>query len=692
MAQPLQQVPPLVPPAPTLASNRTFVEYYNDASVDEFHGNYTNVMTIFTCPGDPTVTPASIRELVTNDPNNSSLGYLFLVADSDDVNDVGLLYGVHNVAKYATRLGHPATPWDNKSYGSLHDVTGNQIPTTVLFPSDTFTKVGAGANYTVPNEQLMAATYAADPNLALVGPFVNNAAGTELVSSRNTVGIPHRYMRHFIPGPLTPRQGWEIVAQDIIANGDQVPCAALFKFLLLACTLCGALDSASPLARDEFIVPLSDANLTRHRAALVEHKLPGLNQTPTLAAGQAIAASVSELATEQRAYHQDMADREAQKSARSVSDYFGAAFPALLRLCHASTEAALPPVYQTLALHGRKKHRSTMQRAMTEMLMRLGLEDLQCVITADLATKVTDFNWTNQTDDLEVGIHPFAMGEMDPATIVALNSMARQYDMITLGSVSPNLADCQSLLVGSLGKVSIPTSLIMLDAQNHIFMTFLYVFLGSAHPVATAWALHTQTTKSRLMMLQNVKPVTPGHAFLLPALLQRWAQLRWNHWLKLQQSSMTPVMLQSPWTEIWNCIELQTPWESPLPERYLGPVVPPMAPFQGSTALVARPSVAVSTASAAITPAAVNTAEVNLAYNEAFAPYKETGKRIRDILKKAVTNNNHLPKNSSGVEMCVSYHVKGICNLHCGRKADHKAHTAADTKKLVDWCVLAFAT
>jgi hypothetical protein len=181
-----------------------------------------------------------------------------------------------------------------------------------------------------------------------------------------------------------------MVAHDVIANGDHITCAPLVNFIRLACTLQTAADTSSVLAMGPFSVPLVDADLTRHRLALVQHKLLGMNQTPTLAAGQAIAASMSELATEQRAYRQDMADRHAKTSLKTVDNYFGASLHTLLRVCQVGSVAALPPIYQSLADHGRKKHRTTMQRGMDEMLNLMGLSDLQCVITADLATKVSD--------------------------------------------------------------------------------------------------------------------------------------------------------------------------------------------------------------------------------------------------------------------------------------------------------------
>jgi hypothetical protein len=351
----------LAPPVPTMAQLKTFTEYYNDASVDEFHGAYAAAMSVFTAPGNPAVTPANIRELITNDSRNSSMGYALHMLLPTNPNQPGLIYGVHSVSKYLPRFGFPASPWDNVLFASVHEVVGNQITATVQFPADAFTRVGQGnIYYRVPTSQLIDAEYLADPNVVMLGPYVNGDADTELIQCRNVVGIPYRYMRHFIPSPLSPRAAWEIVAADITANGDTVTCAPLLNFLRLACTLNAVGDTAAP-----FDVPLSDDNLIHHRTILIEHKLPGLNQTPTMAdvqlsmaAGQAIAASVSELATEQRAYRQDMADRHAVSTKKTVESYFGAGLPTLMRYCNVRTAVDLPPVYQALADHGHKSHRN----------------------------------------------------------------------------------------------------------------------------------------------------------------------------------------------------------------------------------------------------------------------------------------------------------------------------------------------
>jgi hypothetical protein len=71
MAQaPIQGMIPPLAPVPTLVQTRTFSEYYNDATVNEFHGAYGPVISVFNLPG-PGATPTAIRDLVSNDPRDT---------------------------------------------------------------------------------------------------------------------------------------------------------------------------------------------------------------------------------------------------------------------------------------------------------------------------------------------------------------------------------------------------------------------------------------------------------------------------------------------------------------------------------------------------------------------------------------------------------------------------------------------
>jgi hypothetical protein len=54
--------------------------------------------------------------------------------------------------------------------------------------------------------------------------------------------------------------------------------------------------------------------------------------------------------------------------------------------------------------------------------------------------------------------------------------------------------------------------------------------------------------------------------------------------------------------------------------------------------------------------------------------------RVRDVLQRAGTSN------ATGVEMCLLYHLKGICNITCAHNGDHKEHTPAEDLALIRWC------
>jgi hypothetical protein len=170
----------------------TFMEYYADASQDEFNRLYGAVMNVFeSVPGGPT--PTQIRELAVNDPRESSLGYATLVIPAHAPASAGMIYAIHTVAKFTTRLGQPATQWDDRIFGSIGEVVAHQNPITVELPANAFTRHNGGNLFRVGHPLRMAAMFGADPNLELLGEFTNFDAGTELVQSRNMVPIPHRY-------------------------------------------------------------------------------------------------------------------------------------------------------------------------------------------------------------------------------------------------------------------------------------------------------------------------------------------------------------------------------------------------------------------------------------------------------------------------------------------------------------------
>jgi hypothetical protein len=515
------------------------------------------------------------------------------------------------------------------------------------------------------------------------------------------VPIPHRYMRYFVTGPLTPRQAWEIVGADIINNNDQVACEILLDFIRLACCRSAAGDTASPLARASMAVPLADSALIQHRSELIAHKLPGLNSTPILAAGQQVAQSLGELVAKQRQSRQDMVDRHTASTLKTIEEYFGASTHTLLRVCQVTNSSLLPPVYQTMADYGKKKERITMQRAIDNMMSQMGLSQLHFVVTADLANKLSSLMWKAHPEDLSQGVHPFCVGETSPDAIAVLQELARKYDLISSDGASPSLMDARELV--GVGKAAVPRNLIALDAQNQLFLVLLQVFIGTTHNVTAAWERHTVSTQQQLLNLQFYTPRTARHQLLLFALIQRWCQLGFSYWLELQWNSMNDVVPPN-WSELWMHITLKTDWESPLPDRYLAPLVP-MAVPPSSSGASSNASTAMSTITggSAATPIAPGTTAATPTvvegmvarckpYLEAYAPFRSSGNRVREVMKTAHRDGHAFPKNNQGIDMCVSYHVKGVCNSNCGRAADHSTHNPEETAPLLEWCGLAFGT
>jgi hypothetical protein len=168
-------------------------------------------------------------------------------------------------------LGQPATQWDDRIFGSIGEVVAHQNPITVKVPATAFNRQNGGNLFCVSHPLCMATMFGADPNLEILSEFTNFDAGTELVQSQNMVPIPHCYMRFFITGPLTPRQVWEIVGTNITNHHNNIDCAPLLMFLLMACTMHAAGDTASPFTLPALTVPLADAMLVQHQTALIAH-------------------------------------------------------------------------------------------------------------------------------------------------------------------------------------------------------------------------------------------------------------------------------------------------------------------------------------------------------------------------------------------------------------------------------------
>ena len=69
-----------------------------------------------------------------------------------------------------------------------------------------------------------------------------------------------------------------------------------------------------------------------------------------------------------------------------------------------------------------------------------------------------------------------------------------------------------------------------------------------------------------------------------------------------------------------------------------------------------------------------------------FDRFKAMNLKTREVLESANTRVNPQPLSSDGTtRMCLSYHLKGLCNGRCGRRADHERHSDQQDQKLKEW-------
>jgi hypothetical protein len=678
-------LPPPLPPAAPLSS---FRDYYNDVTRDEYNRDYALLMQSFAVPNGQN--PANLRDLATNNAENSSVGYAHLCLDPHNPAGPGVIRVTHNLTRYRAALGQPATVWDGRMFGSTGDTVGTQIPATVELPGTLFQQLNNGATYRVGIGQMMNIMYA-QPNLQVLGPYGNHDAGTELIQCRNSAPVPHRYMGYFVTGPKTPRQAWEVVGHDISVNGDEDNCRILFDFLRLACTVSAAGDPASPLAQLDLVAPVPDAALITHRTNIINLKLPGLNRVPTLQAGTEIVAALGGLVEEQRATRQEALQRRLTDSVKTVDDYYGASVIHLLRMCQVPDSGSLPDVYQALAQAGKKKARLTMQLALDESAELLGYGSLRVLLTPDVCSKIDQLLWRSHHSDLSVGVNPCTFGDIDPDSVQASSDLIRQYDLLNSGVASPSLQDLQSLIGKS--KVALARNFVDLEAALKMFHIYLHTFYGPAHVITENWREFVSRSSNEYRTLQYYQAKTPRHHLLVPAMVQHWCKMKYAYFVDIQWSSNAPVAVPD-FGALWEKIQTGEQWEIPLPAHYLQPLplldLPPSVPngpYLSPGTAGRRPPTGGLPTPATTTAASV----VNLNYNgRKFQVFKDLGLMVKEVMARAVAAGHAIPKNDRGEDMCITYHVKGFCNMNCRRKGDHSppgpARSPAEEAKLFAWC------
>jgi hypothetical protein len=686
MADPAPLAPGIPPVIPHSA---TYRDYYQDDANDKAAGHYGTIMNTFVVPlvGVGALTPVQVSDAVFASAVVDPQAFVMLVVDATHPNGRICLY--HRLQRYAPQLGAP-TEFDNVGYAFFGDLTNSQAPPSIEWPLTAFHQVAASVR--VPQREVLDQLLAAGPELELLGPFGNEDAGTDVVRVRQAMLVPFRYVRLFLQHPLTPREAWVQVAGSIYNDGMQVDCEPLLDWLRVAITRQGD-DMASRLQQEHPRVPLMLPALVQRRWQLILTDLPALSAGATMAAGHVIASSLNALVADNREFRNADEVRREQNSARTPEKCFGrTGVLKLLRLCQVPTSDELPDMWVQMANEPRRQDGIvTIQQAFDSMAQSLGLFGVHIPITPDVVAKIHSvaLEMSNE-DDLTTGIHPFTFVYLDTSEIAEAYAIAEQYKMLHDDKGAPTLQD--AMILATPGRVKLPKSFSEAHIYFQNFRVAIHVLLGSNHALTKAYDSFWRRWSTSQQYLLGAYTQQPG---MFPTLAVRWVQLRVSLWLAQQAMENAPLEVPN-FAELLNHIRLHTQWEPSLPPQFyntrsattqsatLQPVSLPVVAAGATRAAVIAPSIAAVT-----TPPTIKTRGTivrKLApINPVFQKFVNMNLRVRDVLQRAGPTNR-VPTNNDGTQMCLSYHMKGVCNSNCSRHQDHKEHQPAEDQAIVSWC------
>jgi hypothetical protein len=437
--------------------------------------------------------------------------------------------------------------------------------------------------------------------------------------------------------------------------------------------------------------------LVQRRWQLVIADLPTLSAGATLAAGNAIASSLNALVADNREFRNADEARREENSARTPEKCFGRnGVLKLLRLCQVTSSTNLPDMWIQMANEPRRQDGIVaVQQAFDSVALSLGLHGAHIPITPDVVAKIRSvaLEMSNE-EDLTTGIHPFTFAYMDTSEIAEAYATAEQYKMLHDDKGAPTLQD--AILLATPGRVKLPRSLSEAHIYFQNFRVALHVLMGSNHVLTRAYDNFWRRWSTSQQYLLNVCMQQPG---MLPMLAVRWVQLRILLWFAQQASDNGP--LEAPkFVELLNQIRLHMPWEPTLPSHFYNTKTTPsqttnQSPANGTALGTAAVVLSPPSTGANHMPGGSDTPPTIQSQgsivckatpaNSALQKFVDMNLRVRDVIRRAGAANR-VPNNNNGIEMCLAYHLKGVCNSNCAWHQDHQEHQPAEEQAMIRWC------
>ena len=654
------------PPTGTTAS--TYRDLFLDPSNDPYKGNYADVMQAFATTLQP-VTEDQARGLqnrVFNTSDEELQAYLLCA----QANEVTYLQVVHRPSVLRSPLSRNDP---DQLFAFLGDVRGTQPPQLVLWPGSAFSSTN---NIAVISNQAIDLALAADASLELLGPFNAGDVGVTVVATRPLMYLPAKYVPIMIGQIWSPRQAWDTLSGAIRnevpqAQRELEPLLNWLKASLIRFdnTDVVATTKTSPNAP----VPLTNRHQD-HAAAVLARDLPTPVAAPGVGGLEPLVGAVNQLTAEVVQTRNDEAARRANASHRTAQQHYGQAIDVLLRTCQAGSQRSLPPIYELIANSTKKTLRVNLQQHLQAVASNLGLGHYVPIVTPDLANKLSTANfYHHDVNNLEEGIQPF----MTPAWSIQqkedLVAMVQAHDALQEGA-STSLQDI--LALRAIAKVAPPMTLLQTQHTLHAYRILLHTMLGAEHNHVLAFAdfLH-----QLVQAFPEFEARSLQKAYFCMRLV-RYVQIRASNWFNLQVNSTVAIPPPEYSDMIARIRNQDMSWEPLIPRRYLPPSPPTKPPGTKNPA-----------PEGGTTPqkeASNNQREriLNKEYDKTYQPFKDKGFSLQQVRAHGRTENDPVPPNDDGVEMCICFHVLGYCWTNCKRLGDHRPQKPAEKEKLVQWC------
>jgi hypothetical protein len=502
----------------------------------------------------------------------------------------------------------------------------------------------------------------ADPTLYAVDPPNGHDPGVMNVITRYVMPIPFKLVATLLGDEWSPRDFFMMVYPQLVARGLQVVCEALVNWMCISCTTRAAGEMISRAGHEAANVPRLDQVLREHRHLMVLARLPSLSLGPTTVAGTQVANVLSQLVQEQRAARQDATTRADTSEVKTAANYYGPTLHAWMRLAQVGDEAMLPPIHTDLAKNGRKRARDTWQQHMTHMAFEQGWTMMRIVVSPSLAERLNSAQfWSNNPDDLSIGINMFQIGGSTIASISTLEDHARAFD--TARVVGAGTFEEISSVVNDK-MVELPLTHHQAESQCKAFYLLLVTVFGAGHVATVAMGKFLRDMRHNFERWMMYAPRAPDHASLGPVLACQQFRMYFNLWVQQQREVATAVPFPHEVHDIWSKITLGDPtWEKPLPAVYVRSQ-PRGQPAGAPPA--AAPAGVPANAGGALQPRGPfggerQTVHVNMHPNPILTLYKDI-KGARTF-KSLIEQGEPVPSNDRGVPMCLSFHIWGCATV-----------------------------